>query len=231
MKKLIPSLILALFTLTAQAQVWSAGGHFNGGIAFGELQQETGGLFIPSLSGIFLYEARTAPIQIGLELGYGIYGSKMERRTDLYAGFSDELRLRRNNNIFTSMAVIRYQTNPLGKVHHFIEAKFGANYLYTRYKIRESIAAEENIEAAKDLENWTLAYSLGTGIQIPISAEPGLYIELKANYQTSNDVRFLTKGDVTYKPFPEGGGNFVFEARRAPLQQVIFSVGLMYIGL
>ena len=79
MKKLIPSLILALFTLTAQAQVWSAGGHFNGGIAFGELQQETGGLFIPSLSGILLYEARTAPIQIGLELGYGIYGSKMER--------------------------------------------------------------------------------------------------------------------------------------------------------
>ncbi|TNF42813.1 MAG: hypothetical protein EP311_04545 [Cytophagales bacterium] len=231
MKNLFAILFLSLFSQTLSAQVWSAGGHFNGGIAVGELKNEVGGLFIPSLSGLFLYEAPTAPVSLGVELGYGIYGSKLERRTDLYPGFNDELRLRRNNNIFTGMAVIRYQTNPMGKIRHFFEGKFGANYLYTRYKVRETILSEEIIEAGKDMENWTLAYSLGTGVQIPIAAEPGLFLEFKANYQSSSDLRFLTKGDVRYVPLPGGGGQFEFETRKAPLEQVVISFGLVYIGL
>lgn len=230
MKKLPLSLFLMLFGYSAGAQFWSAGGHFNGGLAQGELKKETGGLFIPTLSAILLYEAATAPIQFGFELGYGIYGSKMEKRTDLYAGFNDELRLRRNNNILTGMTVIRYQTNPLGKIHHFIEAKFGANYLYTRYKIRETMFSEEALESDKDFENWTLSYSVGTGVQIPINPS-GLFLELKANYQTGNSVRFLTKGDTTYKPEPGGGGKFDYNYRRSPLDLLMFSVGLIHIGI
>lgn len=155
MRKILITLFFLVFGYTANAQFWSAGGHFNGGFSQGKLKDETNGLFIPTLSGIFLYEARTAPVQVGFELGYGIYGSKLEKRKDYYQGFNDELRLRRNNNILTGMAVMRYQTNPLGKTHHFIEAKFGANYLYTRYKIRETMFSEEALESDKDFENWT----------------------------------------------------------------------------
>lgn len=230
MKKLSLSLFLILFGFTANAQFWSAGGHFNGGFAQGQLERETGGLFIPTLSGIFLYEAQTAPVQVGFELGYGIYGSKLEKRTDLYAGFNDELRLRRNNNILTGMAVIRYQTNPLGKIHHFIEAKFGTDYLYTRYKIRESIVSEETIESGKDFENWTLSYGIGTGVQIPLNSN-GLFLELKGNYQTGNSVPFLTKGDATYKPDPGGGGIFEYDHNRSPLDLLTFSIGIVYIGI
>lgn len=230
MKKLSLSLFLMLFGYSANAQFWSAGGYFNGGFAQGELKKETGGLFIPTLSGILLYEAATAPIQFGFELGYGIYGSKMEKRTDLYAGFNDELRLRRNNNILTGMTVIRYQTNPLGKIHHFIEAKFGANYLYTRFKIRDSIVSDEVIESGKDHQSWTLAYSFGTGIQIPITPS-GLFLELKGNYQTGNSLRFLTKGDATYTAEPGGGGTFDYNYRRSPLGLLMFSVGLIHIGI
>ncbi|GMQ26126.1 hypothetical protein Aoki45_28080 [Algoriphagus sp. oki45] len=69
MKKLIQLVFLMALGNFAHAQVWSAGGHFNGGIAVGELKNEVGGLFIPSLSGLFLYEAPTAPVSLGLELG------------------------------------------------------------------------------------------------------------------------------------------------------------------
>jgi len=231
MKKLSLSLFLMLFGYSANAQFWSAGGHFNSGFAQGELKKETGGLFIPTLSGILLYEAATAPIQFGFELGYGIYGSKLEKRTDYYQGFNDELRLRRNNNILTGMAVMRYQTNPLGNIRHFMEAKFGANYLYTRFKIRDSIVSDEVIESGKDHESWTLAYSFGTGIQIPIPSNPGLFLEIKGNYQTGNSLRFLTKGDVTYVPESGGGGTFDYHYRRAPMENLIFSVGLVYIDL
>jgi hypothetical protein len=231
MKKLSLSLFLMLFGYSADAQFWSAGGHFNGGFAQGKLKDETNGLFIPTISGIFLHEAQTIPIQVGFELGYGIYGSKLEKRTDYYQGFNDELRLRRNNNILTGMAVMRYQTNPLGNIRHFMEAKFGANYLYTRFKIRDSIVSDEVIESGKDHESWTLAYSFGTGIQIPIPSNPGLFLEIKGNYQTGNSLRFLTKGDVTYVPESGGGGTFDYHYRRAPMENLVFSVGLVYIDL
>lgn len=227
MKNILLTLIFFLLGWTAQAQFFIAGGHFNGGIANGRLKQETGGLFIPTFSGIILHEARTAPIQLGIELGYGIYGSKMERRTDLYEGFSDELRLRRNNNIATGMVVMRYLPNPQGKVMPFVEAKFGTNYLYTRYKIRESILSEETLEAGKDLEDWTLSYGFGTGVQIPIPSSPGLVLEFKATYQTGPTAEFLAKGDATFDALPDGGGTFDYQVRRSPLEMVTLSVGLL----
>ncbi|WP_332912198.1 hypothetical protein [Algoriphagus boritolerans] len=187
-------------------------------------------MFFPTISGILLHEARSAPIQFGLELGYGIYGSKLEKRTDLYEGFSDELRLRRNNNIATGMIVIRYLPFIDSKITPFLEAKFGANYLYTRYKIRESIASDEAIESGKDFENWTLAHGFGAGVQFPIPSNPDLVLEFKANYQSSNSIRFLTKGDASFDPLPGGGGTFDYEIRSAPLSKLTFSIGLLVYG-
>lgn len=227
MKRLSITLFFFIIGFAAQAQFFIAGGHFNGGFATGQLKTETGGLFFPSISGILLHEARSAPIQFGLELGYGVYGSNLEKRTDLYEGFSDELRLRRNNNIATGMIVIRYLPFPQSKVTPFFEAKFGANYLYTRYKIRESITSDEAIESGKDFDNWTLAHGFGAGVQFPIPSNPDLVLEFKANYQTSNSIRFLTKGDATFDPLPGGGGTFDYEIRSAPLTKLTFSIGLL----
>ena len=227
MKRLCTTLFFFLIGFAAKAQFFIAGGHFNGGFATGQLKQETGGIFFPTISGMLLHEARSAPIQFGLELGYGIYGSNLEKRTDLYEGFSDELRLRRNNNMATGMIVIRYLPFPQSKITPFFEAKFGANYLYTRYKIRESIASEEAIESGKDFENWTLAHGFGAGVQFPIPSNPDLVLEFKANYQTSNSIRFLTKGDATFDPLPGGGGTFDYEIRSAPLTKLTFSIGLL----
>jgi len=42
-----------------------------------------------------LYEFEQAPIQIGLIWAMDSMEGKLEKRTDLYQGFTDELRLRR----------------------------------------------------------------------------------------------------------------------------------------
>lgn len=227
MKKLSFALLFFISSFSSHAQFFIAGGHFNGGIATGQLKQETGGIFFPTISGILLHEAHSAPIQFGLELGYGIYRSNLEKRTDLYEGFSDELRLRRNNNLATGMIVLRYLPFSQGKITPFLEAKFGANYLYTRYKILESIVSEEAIESGKDFENWTLAHGFGAGVQFPIPTNPNLVLEFKANYQISNSIRFLTKSDATFEPLPNGGGTFDYEIRSAPLTNSSFSIGLL----
>ncbi|MDF2158652.1 hypothetical protein [Algoriphagus sp. CAU 1675] len=225
MRKLL-FLPLLFFALTAKAQFFLAGGFFNGSLPVGKLKTETESLFFPTISGIFLYEFRTAPLQVGLELGYGIYGSQLEKRTDLYAGLSDELRLRRNNNLATGMAAIRYLPSVNTKLTPFVEAQFGANYLYTRYKIRETILSEENIESGKDIEDWALAYRIGGGIQIPL--DEFLRLEIRATLQDGNSVRFLQRGDVTYLP---DEGIFDYNFRRSPLQYMTFSIGLIHYDL
>jgi hypothetical protein len=222
-KKFLLFISFSFVSIVTQAQFFLAGGHFNGSVPVGKLKQETGSLFFPTISGIFLYEFQTAPLQVGLELGYGIYGSKLERRTDLYPGFSDELRLRRNNNLATGMAVIRYLPAVNTKLTPFIEAQFGANYLYTRYKIRETILAEDTIESGKDFEDWALAYRIGGGIQIPL--DDFLRLEIRATIQDGNSVRFLQRGDVSYLP---DEGIFDYNFRRSPLQYMSFSIGLIH---
>ncbi|WP_297335766.1 hypothetical protein [Algoriphagus sp.] len=217
-------LLIFLSPFSLRAQFFLAGGHFNGSIPVGKMKQETQSLFLPTLSGIILYEFQTAPVQVGLELGYGIYGSKMEKRTDLYPGYTDELRLRRNNNLATAMAVIRYLPAVNTKLTPFIEAQMGANYLYTRYKIRETILSEDALESGKDYEDWTLGYRIGAGLQVPLGFNDNLRLEFKGTFQEGNSARFLQKGDVTYLP---DEGIFEYDFRRSPLQYMTFSVGII----
>ncbi|MFT7363796.1 MAG: hypothetical protein ACI9UV_001999 [Algoriphagus sp.] len=228
MQRFLILLILFFFTLSAQAQFFLAGAHFNGSSSVGKLKSEAGSVFFPTLSGFMLYEFEQAPIQIGLDLGYGLYGSKLEKRTDLYAGFSDELRLRRNNYIATGMITMRYLPWVNGKYTPFIEAQFGRNYLYTRYQIRASID-DEPIEADSDHRDWSIAYRVGAGIQIPLPfLDEGTKLEFKTSYQTSNSIRFLTKGDVSYLP---DEGIFDYNFRRGPLEFLTFSIGIVVYDL
>ncbi|SDD57004.1 Opacity protein [Algoriphagus faecimaris] len=224
MKKIFFVLGLILVSTSASCQFFLAGGHFNGSVPVGQLKQETGSLFFPTLSGILLYEFRTAPLQVGLELGYGIYGSKLEKRTDLYPGFTDELRLRRNNNLGTGMVVIRYLPAVNTKLTPFIEAQMGANFLYTRYKIRETILSEEAIETGMDYSDWTIGYRIGAGLQIPLGLNDNLRLEFRGTFQDGNSARFLQKGDVSYLP---DEGIFDYNFRRSPLQYMTFSVGII----
>lgn len=224
MKKLFTLILTLGFLQTSSAQFFIAGGHLNGSTSVGNLRDQAGGLFFPSISGFMLYEFQTTPIQIGVDFGYGVYGSKLEKRSDLFPGFTDELRLRRNNNIVTGMLTMRYLPFVNSKYTPFLEAQFGGNYLYTRYKIRASID-EEAFEAGTDHSEWTLAYRVGAGIQIPMAFwDDHMKLEIKTTYQSSNDIRFLTRGDVTYLP---NEGIFNYNYQRGPLQFLTFSFGFV----
>ncbi len=228
---MLKNLFLIHFILVStysQAQFFLAGAHFNGSSSVGKLKSEAGSVFFPTLSGFMLYEFEQAPIQIGLDLGYGLYGSKLEKRTDLYPGFNDELRLRRNNQIATGFVNMRYLPLVQAKFTPFIEAQFGANYLFTNYLIRATIE-DKPIEKDVDHRDWSIAYRVGAGIQIPLPfLDERTKMEFKTTYQTSNSIRFLTKGDVTYLP---DEGVFDYNFRRGPLEFLTFSIGIIVYDL
>lgn len=225
MRKSILFLFFLISSTSLQAQFFIGGGHLNGGIPVSKLKREVDKTFFPTLSGILLYEFYTQPIQVGLEVGYGIYGTKVEVRNDLYPGYSDEYRIRRNNNYTSGMAVFRYLPSLTSKLTPFIEIQAGANYLYSRFKIRPSIF-EEVVEAGRDMQDWAFAYKIGGGVQFPLPGIEGGKLELRINYQDGGTMRFLTKGDTNYLP-DKGDGEFEYNPRQSPLQLVTASVGIV----
>ncbi len=228
MKKLLLLGITLFLIHSASAQFFLGGGHLNGSSSIGKLREDVRGFFYPSVSGFLLYEFETNPLQIGVDFGYGIYGTDLEKRTDLFAGSNDELRLRRNNNIITGMLVMRYLPLLNTKYTPFIEAQFGGNYLYTRYKIRATID-EEAFEAGTEHTQWALAYRFGAGVQFPADWwDQNIKFEIKTTYQSSNEIQFLTRGDVIYLP---DEGVFDYQLQRGQLQFLTFSVGIIVYDL
>ncbi|TVP53128.1 MAG: hypothetical protein EA341_01580 [Mongoliibacter sp.] len=208
------------------SQNWGLGFQSNVGIPIAELHQEAGGTIFPEFNTLVLYEFWNLPIDLGINFGYGIYGTKLEKRTDLYRGFSDELRLRRNNNLFTLMAVFRYLPEVLWKVKPFVEVQGGANYLFTRYKIRES-RFEDPIEEERDFSNWIRAVRLGAGIKIPFKKQEHGYFEIKCIYQESRRTEFLLKNGTIFEPEPQGGGTFAYEPTRSALTWIQPGIGVV----
>ncbi|RAI85739.1 hypothetical protein [Algoriphagus yeomjeoni] len=225
MRKYLFILLLLISTTSLHAQFFIAGGHLNGGLPVSKLKKEVDKTFFPTLSGILLYELYNQPIQLGLEVAYGIYGTKVEKRNDLYPGYTDEFRLRRNNNYTSGMAVFRYLPSLTSKVTPFIEIQAGANYLYSRFKIRASIF-EEVFEAGKDMQDWAFAYKIGGGVQFPLPGIDGGKLELRVTYQDGGTMRFLTRGDTNYLP-NKGDGEFEYKPRNSPLQLINASVGIV----
>nr|WP_091698263.1 outer membrane beta-barrel protein [Algoriphagus locisalis] len=225
MRKFTLLLLFLISSNSLTAQFFIAGGHLNGGLPVSNLKQEVDKTFFPTLSGILLYEFYNKPIQVGLEVSYGIYGTKMEVRNDLYPGYTDEFRIRRNNNYTSGMAVFRYLPSMSSKLTPFVEIQAGANYLYSRFKIRPSIF-EDVVEAGKDMQDWAFAYKVGGGIQFPLPGIDGGKLELRINYQDGGTMRFLTKGDTNYLP-DNGNGEFEYNPRQSPLQLITASVGIV----
>lgn len=225
MRKFLFLIFFLVNSESLRAQFFIAGGHLNGGFPVSKLEKEIDKVFFPTISGILLYEFYNQPLQVGLELGYGIYGTKVETRDDFYPGLNDEFRLRRNNNYASGMAVFRFLPSMTSKITPFIEIQAGANYLYSRFKIRPSIF-EETVEVGKDMEDWSFGYKVGGGLQFPIPSLDGGKIELRINYQNGSSIKFLTKPDTQYLP-NQGDGEFEYSPRQSPLQLITASVGIV----
>ncbi|PRY86234.1 hypothetical protein [Mongoliibacter ruber] len=226
LKKAISLFFTFIISYSLSAQNWGLGFQSNLGIPVAGLQESSAGTLFPELNTVIYYEFWNLPIDIGLSVGYGIYGTKLEKRTDLYSGFSDELRLRRNNNLLTLMAVFRYLPEVEWKAKPFIEVQGGTNYLYTRYKIRES-RFEDPIEEERDFSNWIGAIRVGGGFKIPFKDPEGGFFEVKLVYQESRRVEFLLKDSTTFEPEPQGGGNFSYEPTRSMLTWIQPGIGVV----
>lgn len=229
MRRLLFLIIFLSPFLKATAQGFIGGVQVKTGIPIGDFKTAADGILLPELAFWANYQIPNTPLEIGLSLGYGIYGTKLEKRDDLYVGFSDELRLRRNNNMLSTMGIFRFFPEVYGKVFPFIEAQAGGIYAYTRYKIRTS-TYEDIIEEDGDFSDWSRAYQLGGGVMIPFKSPQKGQLEFRLMYQNTSRLDYLTAQDTEYKPDPDGeeDGKFIYSTRRSPFTMIQPSIGLSF---
>jgi hypothetical protein len=225
MHRLIFTVIFLLHMSAIYGQDILYGFQANAGIPVRELRDNVGNIVFPEYTFIALYSLPYRPIEVGLSIGYGKYGTKLEKRTDLYPGFNDELRLRRNNNLLTLMGVFRFNPEVNWKVEPFIEAQLGANYFYTRYKIRES-RFDDPLEEGMDFKAWVMAYRVGGGIKIPFKNREIGFLEFKCLYHDSGPVQFLRRQDTEFRP-DQGDGEFVYSPQRSAINMVQPGIGIV----
>jgi hypothetical protein len=194
-----------------------------GGTPVRELHQKVGGLFFPELTMGFLYQPPMKPVEVGINIGYSVYGTKVEQRRDLFPGSTDQLRIRRNNNLLTMMGVFRYTFDLDARVVPFLEVQMGGNYFYTRYKIRETIF-DEPFEEGRDLGQWVLAYRGGGGLKIPFKKSDLGYFEFRVLYHESGPVRFLRRQDTIFNP---ATSVFEYTPTRSAIHLIQFGMGIV----
>ncbi|MCH7410508.1 hypothetical protein MM239_13965 [Belliella sp. DSM 111904] len=229
MRKLILLIISSFLTLSTQAQDFIWGMQYKHGIATGDFASTAGNIQTPEFAIYTNYQIPNQPVEIGISIGYGIYGTSLEKRNDLYVGYNDELRLRRNNNLLSLAGVFRFFPQVYGKVFPFVEAQLGGIHAYTRYKIREKPTTEP-IENEGDLGSWARMSQIGGGLFIPLGEKIKGNLELRLMYQHTSPLDYLTKGDVRYEPDPDGvqNGQFIYNVRRSPLNMIQPSVGINF---
>ncbi len=221
-------IFLSSFALSF-AQEFIGGVQLKPGIPIGDFETRSPEIWVPEMAAFANYQVPNLPIEIGLSLGYGLYGTKLEKRNDLYVGFSDELRLRRNNNLFAIMGVFRFFPQVYGRVFPFIEAQAGALYSFTRYSIRTN-PFEEPIETGRDISDWARASQLGAGLMIPFKKPQTGQLEIRLMYQNTSRSDYLTREDTRFQPDPDGesDGQFIYSTRRSTFNMIQPSIGLSF---
>ncbi|WP_291787179.1 hypothetical protein, partial [Cecembia sp.] len=169
------------------------------GIPLNKLKESAEGIFFPEYTFMLYYPLQNSPVDLGLNIGIGTYQTKLEKRRDLYQGYNDEMRLRRNKNLLSLMGFIRYNFNQEAKFIPFLEAQLGTNYFYTRYKIKESWDSVP-IEEGRDQSNWVMAYRIGGGLKFSFKNREKGHWEFKALYHESTPAKFLRKQDTLFNP-------------------------------
>jgi len=214
------------------AQDFSVGILGRSNVTLNRFNEKLGMAVIPEFALLGLYRLPyQQPLEVGLSLGYSLYGTDLEERDDLFPDSSELLRLRKYHNIWNAKAHLRFF--PTQWVHFplFFEVQGGAVNINTRYAIRVN-AVDEPIEKDHILRDWVMGYGAGIGYKLPFRKDPTSgHIEFRVLYHDTAFAGFLKKGQAQFDPNKGDFGEFVYQPNRAPLTMLELSLGVFFSNL
>ena len=207
------SLLLFTITMLTVVQISEAQVHlgFSGqlGVPLNEFRDNTdaiGGGFRASL---YVPFAPSVPVFFGIDFGYMVYGSNVQRINEQLRFVSSNgipinnfptipinLRVTTKNNMINSYAVLRAKA-PLTTVQPYIDALVGLNYLYTRTRILDETdnriltdPDESNVISASTQIN-SLVFSYGGGAGVMINLGTNLKLDVRAIYLFGGEAEYF----------------------------------------
>ncbi|HSI75369.1 MAG TPA: hypothetical protein VK957_05730 [Lunatimonas sp.] len=195
-------ILLSLITLffipkEGKTQGFLGGVHLKSGIPIGDFNEETGIFVLPEVGFGILHGIQGTPIFVGAELGYGRYGTAVNRRSDIFPGVNQRFRIRRNNNYVNLMGVVRLMAPEVMRFRPFVEGQIGGIHTFTRSHIRENRLADP-IASGTERYDWAMMVQVGAGLLVPLNSTRDTFLEVKLNYVDSGQMDYLTKNSAYY---------------------------------
>jgi opacity protein-like surface antigen len=143
-------------------------------------------------------------VSVRADAGFINYGNDTH-----YVPFSSSVRRiivqeKTSNNIFTA-SVGPQLTFPVGRVRPYVNAGVGLAYFYTQTSLNTDDDSYEIARSTNYSDN-SLLYTAGVGFNIPLSvAASYIGLDIGARYQSIDNARYLTEGDIVDDPNSQYG--------------------------
>ena len=169
------------------------------------------------------------PVQVGLDIGYLIYG--FERRTEPFSTTIPDVRVRveTTNNIALSHLFFRLQP-PTGKVQPYVEGLIGFAYLFTSTSIKD-IGSDEDVASSTNFDDFAASYGAGAGIDFHLgssTSETGrttsFLLHAGVQYLIGGNAEYLKRGSIRRE-----NGQVTFDIQRSRTDLVAPQLGVTFV--
>lgn len=226
---LLPLVLVLLHPAAADAKDLQAGINFLAGVPQGEFRRNVDNTGF-GIAGTIGWSPERAPLMLGLELGYMVYGSETRREPFSSTIPNVFVDVTTTNSFFLGHLFLRLQPNT-GSVRPYIQGMVGLHYLSTRTAIENSSNTSQEIASSEDLSDNAFSYGGGGGLMICVwgrdeGESEGLeevLIDVGARYVLGREARYLKEGSIRIE-----GGRAVYDVSRSRTDLLGVQVGVSF---
>ncbi len=170
-----------------------------------------------------------APVMIGLDLGYLIYG--YERRSEPFSTTIPDVTVdvETTNSIALGHIFLRFQPQT-GAFQPYAEVLFGFKYLFTRTSV-DNRATDEEIAASINFDDFASSYGAGGGVEISVfqgendnSRPYSILVNLGVRYLLGSSAEYLRRGSTSRED-----GALTFDVNKSRTDLIIPQIGATFL--
>ncbi|MEP7253112.1 MAG: hypothetical protein ABI683_12055, partial [Ginsengibacter sp.] len=160
--------------------------------------------------------------KFGIELGMQEKGHATQYFSGYINGFYDDFRVSATSNIFSLMALTRFQPNQFHKVKPFVDLTAGWNVFFSTVTVeRLTYYSDYNDSYSNSSKaHWAFSYGAAGGVDIPLNRRDDLGLELKIAYIVGANTTYLTD------PYINGNAQVSFLEKASRTNMIIPQAGL-----
>ncbi|MEM6335407.1 MAG: outer membrane beta-barrel protein [Bacteroidota bacterium] len=191
---------------TAHAQNFQFGGHLMLGVPQGEFADnlDTQGFGGDLFFGVGL---GNAPVVLGIEGGFMIYGSE-SRRVPFSTTIPDvTVEVTTTNNFVNGLLVLRFQPQ-VGSFRPYADAVAGINYLSTETQVDDEDGFDDRaVFQSTNFDDLGFAYGVGGGVAFKLFSSTrndgspfDFFLDTRVRYLIGSETEYLREGDIERTP-------------------------------